>query len=135
MNLTKLALVVAVATVSAFSVASNAKAGEGGAAGSAAFTLQNDKVTGVAVSAAIGKQDAFAGAFNNGNQNAAFAMGSAGVINVNNITNTSVSSISSASDPALGTAQNNSFTTNTSVQIGSASPNKVVEIKPEQMPR
>jgi hypothetical protein len=127
----KVAIALAVISASALGLASSALAGEGGAAGSAAFTINTGSVTGVAVSAAIGKQDAFAGAFNEGaGNNTAFALGSAGTINVNSIASMSLSSIGTNSDPTLGTAQANSFAATTSVQIGTQSGDPVVVVKP-----
>ncbi len=76
------AFLTTVASISALST--NAVAGEGGAAGSAAFTIDGTtgNVTGVAVSAAVGKQDAFGGAFQNSflQENTAFAQVSAGTV-------------------------------------------------------
>jgi len=116
----------AVANVSALST--NAMAGESGAAGSAAFkTDGSSSVIGVAVSAAVGKQDAFAGAFNdsvNGN-NTAFAQGLAGTIAVMGLGSMS---ITSSNDPDLTTSQQNSFTAATTVFIGTVSGAPVVRI-------
>lgn len=129
----KIAVVLVAASAGALGLSSAALAGEGGAAGSAAFTIDtaSGSVSGVAVSAAIGKQDAFAGAYNAATgDNTAFAMGSAGVINVNTIESLSVGSLSSSSDPDLGASQANSFTATTSVQIGTVSGDPVVDIAP-----
>lgn len=132
MNITrKLSLIVAATTVSVFGIASHAFAGEGAAAGSAAFSIDGGAVTGVAVSAAIGKQDAFAGAFNDfDSNNAAFAQGSAGTISVSSLEPTSIGSLSSTADTQLGVDQGNSFDATTSVQIGTQSPNSVVNVQP-----
>lgn len=120
------ACLTAVANVSALST--NAMAGESGAAGSAAFqTDGSSSVIGVAVSAAVGKQDAFAGAFNdsvNGN-NTAFAQGLAGTIAVMGLGSMS---ITSSNDPDLTTSQQNSFTAATTVFIGTVSGAPVVRI-------
>ena len=116
----------AVANVSALST--NAMAGESGAAGSAAFqTDGSSSVIGVAVSAAVGKQDAFAGAFNdsvNGN-NTAFAQGLAGTIAVMGLGSMSTTS---SNDSDLTTSQQNSFTAATTVFIGTVSGAPVVRI-------
>ena len=118
----------AVANVSALST--NAMAGESGAAGSAAFQTDGSSSVigiGVAVSAAVGKQDAFAGAFNdsvNGN-NTAFAQGLAGTIAVMGLGSMS---ITSSNDPDLTTSQQNSFTATTTVFIGTVSGAPVVRI-------
>merc|ERR1712050_483295 len=63
-------------------LATVARAGEGGTAGSAAFTIDAGNVTGVAVSAAVGKENASSAAFNyeagSGVQNSAWSLGTAG---------------------------------------------------------
>lgn len=103
-------------------------AGKDGAARSAAFqTDGSSSVIGVAVSAAVDKQDAFAGAFNdsvNGN-NTAFAQGSAGTIAVMGLGSMS---ITSSNEPGLTTSQQNSFTAATTVFIGTVSGAPVVRI-------
>ncbi|WP_009630518.1 hypothetical protein [Synechocystis sp. PCC 7509] len=108
-----------VASISALST--NAMAGEGGAAGSAAFTIVEGSVTGVALAAAIGKQTAFAGAFNDAflEENTAFAYGSAGVITIRGLAPLAINSVSSVGDPALDIPQSNSFGDSTTVLIGS----------------
>jgi hypothetical protein len=127
----KLIIILAAASAGALGLSSAAFAGEGGAAGSAAFTINSGSVTGVAVSAGIGKQDAFAGAFNNSDgENTAFAMGSAGTINVNTLGSMNVGSIGSSNDQDLGTAQANNFAATTSVQIGTTSGDSVVVVGP-----
>ena len=101
--------------------------GKDGAAGSAAFQTDASSVIGVAVSVAVDKQDAFAGAFNdsvNGN-NTAFAQGSAGTIAV---TGLGSMSITSSNDPDLTTSQQNSFTAATTVFIGTVCGAPVVRI-------
>ena len=123
------ALLTAVASISALST--NAIAGEGAAASSAAFSIDGTgNVTGVAVSAAVGKHDAFAGAFNDSflQENTAFAQGSAGTTTVTGLNSMTVGSITSASDPSLATNQANSFTSLTTVQIGTTSGDSVVQI-------
>lgn len=123
------ALLTTVASISVLST--NAIAGEGGAAGSAAFSTDGaGNVTGVAVSAAVGKQDAFAGAFNDAfmEENTAFAQGSAGTITVTGLGSLTVGSITSAADPALATNQANSFTSQTTVQIGTSDGAPVVQV-------
>lgn len=109
MKTPKFLVALVAAGVGCFGFTSGAFAGEGGAAGSAAFTINNSQVTGVAVSAAIGKLDAVAGAMNNGPQNSAYAMGSGGVISINGITQGSVGSIASGTDPSIGSIQGNVF--------------------------
>jgi hypothetical protein len=128
----KLVIILAAASAGALGLSSAAFAGEGGAAGSAAFTINGTgSVTGVAVSAGIGKQDAFAGAFNSATgDNTAFAMGSAGTISVNTLASMTVGTIASNDDQALGTSQANNFAATTSVQIGTKSDDEVVTIAP-----
>ena len=112
----------------------NAFAGEGGAAGAAAFTIQNGSVTGVAVAAAVGKQDAVAGAFNTPSNtsyseffypspgaNSAFAQGSAGTISIQGLSASSLSQVSSQEDASLGTSQVNNL--NATVDINPNSNN------------
>jgi len=124
------ALLTTAASISALST--NAIAGEGGAAGSAAFSINPDgSVSGVAVSAAIGKQDAFAGAFNDaGSNNAAFAQGSAGTINISSLGSTSITNLTTSEDPQLGVDQGNSFDATTSVKIGTLNDSTVVNVAP-----
>jgi hypothetical protein len=125
-NFINVALVSGLAIIGAV-FAPVARAGEGGIAGSAAFTINTDgKVTGVAVSSAVGKQDAAAHAFNYGAggtvQNAAFAIGSAGTISVRAVGDTAGSEYSTIADAALGTAQNNTFSAGTvGIKLGTVS--------------
>lgn len=121
----KLSISLFAATASVLSLSSGAFAGEGGAAGAAAFTIDGTAVTGVAVAASVGKQDAGAAAFNDidENYNSAFALGSAGVITINgmgDVTGTSTS-MAGAADTALADAQGNSFTNAGSINLGTAS--------------
>jgi hypothetical protein len=87
----KVSVALAATAASLIGFTSIARAGEGGVAGAAAFTVEGGNVTGVAVSAAVGKEDAAAAAFNydptasNGVTNSAFAIGTAGVITANSI--------------------------------------------------
>ncbi len=68
----KIAIALVAATTSVFGLGSGAIAGEGGAAGSAAFTIDGDgDVRGVAVAAAIGKNDASSYAFQEDGRNVA----------------------------------------------------------------
>ncbi|MGI0483839.1 hypothetical protein ACN4EK_00305 [Pantanalinema rosaneae CENA516] len=56
-----------------------ASAGEAGAAGSAAFTINaGGQVTGAAISAAVGSNSAAAGSYNDGTANAAYSSGTSG---------------------------------------------------------
>ncbi|MUG98036.1 hypothetical protein F7734_39290 [Scytonema sp. UIC 10036] len=71
------------ASTGIFGFGSVASAGEGGAAAAAGFTLNGaGKVTGAAVGAAVGKQNAGATATNGANGNTAGAVGSAGTIDL-----------------------------------------------------
>ena len=60
----RFAVASGLALLGAVGFASSALAGEGGIAGSAAFTVDASAITGVAVSAAVGKENASAAAFN-----------------------------------------------------------------------
>ncbi|GAX36126.1 hypothetical protein [Nodularia sp. NIES-3585] len=124
----KIAIALVAATTSVFGLSSGAIAGEGGAAGSAAFTITNGSVVGVAVAAAIGKNDAASYARQQGGENIAAALGSAGAITMNDIGGTV--SILGADDPDLGTAQANSLTASTTLTIGTASNATLVNINP-----
>lgn len=64
MMIRRLALITGFVALNAFGFAAGARAGEGGVAGSAAFTVNTGAVTGVAVSAAVGKENAAAQSFN-----------------------------------------------------------------------
>ncbi|KOP25539.1 hypothetical protein AMR41_14580 [Hapalosiphon sp. MRB220] len=130
----KLAVALFAAT-SICGLSSAAFAGEGGAAGAAAFTINAGAVTGVAVAASVGKQDAAAAAFNvpdvtavgaGGVQNYAYALGSAGVITMTDIAETDATNIAGGADPALGTAQGNLLTVTPEIQIGTTSGNPIV---------
>ena len=120
----------------ALSLAPAAQAGEGGAAGAAAFSIDGGgNVTGVAVAAAVGKQDAFAGALNDpalANANTAFALGSAGVITVTSIDIVGgFTGVSGTADPALGTPQANNFGANAAtIQIGTVGGDPLVNLGP-----
>ncbi|MGB3757377.1 MAG: hypothetical protein WBA07_13535 [Rivularia sp. (in: cyanobacteria)] len=123
----KLSISLFAATASVLSLSSGAFAGEGGAAGAAAFTIDGTAVTGVAVAASVGKQDAGAAAFNmidvNANPlNSAFALGSAGVITMENIgAGDGTQSIAGSADADVTTVQGNSFTASGSINLGTQS--------------
>jgi len=123
--------------------AAPALAGEGAAAGSAAFTIDGGAVNSVAVSAAVGKQDAFAGAYSEPNpvdlfnagasidaSNTAFALGSAGEIAVTDILPGSVTTLDGSADPDLSTAQANELAANSTIFIGTDAGDPVVELVP-----
>ncbi|WP_375471721.1 hypothetical protein [uncultured Nostoc sp.] len=118
---------------SIFGIASIALAGEGGAAGAVAFTIESGVVTGVAQSAATGKNDAAAAAFNapnaaNGIANSAYALGSAGAITITNLGNPATAQIVGTPDTALGTAQINQFSSNTTIKIGTISGDELIKL-------
>jgi hypothetical protein len=126
MMIRRLALVTGFVVLNAFGFAAGARAGEGGVAGSAAFTVNTGNVTGVAVSAAVGKENAAAQAFNydasvNGLQNSAFAIGTAGTLNNTLVGDPAGTTVSSAQDTARGTAQGNTITKGYTINIGTAS--------------
>lgn len=109
MNKAKLLIALTAIAGSVMGPTAAALAGEGGAAGAAAFRVEGGAVTGVAVAASVGKQDAFAGAFNDidENMNSAVAIGSAGTIALTNVQAASLANVTPTADPALGTAQAN----------------------------
>jgi hypothetical protein len=120
-----------ITAISLASFAPGARAGEGGAAGSAAFSLdRNGNVTGVAVSAGVGKEGAAAAAFNYGVgssvANSAFAVGAAGTLNLDMIGNPDNVSISSMEDTDRAQAQANSLSQGFSVQLGNGGGDPVV---------
>ncbi|MEC4813211.1 MAG: hypothetical protein SAK29_08070 [Scytonema sp. PMC 1069.18] len=121
----KIAVSLVVATASVFGFGSGAWAGEGGAAGAASFTVDSTNgVTGVAVAASSGKQDAAAMAFQNaadtaGAPNRAYALGSAGVITISNMLGTTAPGMTSVADTALNTDQANSLDSPQTINVGS----------------
>jgi len=138
MMIRRLALITGFVILNAFGFAAGARAGEGGVAGSAAFTITPTSagattglVTGVAVSAAVGKSNAAAQAFNYGTsanggtlQNSAFAIGTAGTLTntlVGNNTGTVTGGIATTETP-----QQNTITKGYTIQIGTASGNSVI---------
>lgn len=126
----KLFISLFAATTSLFSLSSTAFAGEGGAAGAAAFTIEGGVVTGVAVAAAVGKNDASAAAFNNVTDdfNSAFALGSAGAIQMTDIGNPESAAMVGGEDPALTTAQANDLTGSATIQLGTDAGATIVTI-------
>jgi hypothetical protein len=128
----KISVALAATAASLVGFTSTARAGEGGVAGAAAFTVNGTQVTGVAVSAAVGKEDAAAAAFNyaptasNGVTNSAFAIGTAGVITANSIGDPAGFSIDAIEDSDRAANQVNTFTEGFSIQIGTASGDSVL---------
>ncbi|WRH66343.1 MAG: hypothetical protein RSE13_22550 [Planktothrix sp. GU0601_MAG3] len=96
-------------------------------AGSAAFTVVADKVTGVAVSAAVGKENAMANAFNydgnnpNGLQNSAFSLGTAGTISLLGLGDPAGFNLNTVEDTARGVAQINEFVNGYTIELGTIS--------------
>ena len=79
-------------------------------------------VTGVAVAAAVGKNDASAAAFNNVTDefNSAFALGSAGAIDMQGIGDPDGAAMTGTADTQLGSEQTNELTGNATIQLGTA---------------
>ena len=129
----RLAVVSGLVILNAFGLASVARAGEGGIAGSAAFTVNGTNVTGVAVSAAVGKQSAAAHAFNyngtnsNGLLNSAFAIGSGGVVAFTTLGSATGFNMTQTTDPELGTAQLNTISKGSTIRIGTGTGNEVYQ--------
>jgi hypothetical protein len=140
-----IAMVAGVAAV--LGAASGAYAGESGVAGSAAFSIDptTTSVTGVAVSAAVGKHDAAAFAHQGGTiTNVAGALGSDGVI-TQSLFDANGGSIGFVTeqvgseyngDPTQTLINNdNSFSGGLGViQIGTATDNVIVELTPPPAP-
>lgn len=108
--------------------------GESGIAGSAAFSINTNAVTGVAVSAAVGKHDASSFAHQDSAAtmpNVAGALGSDAVI-TQTITNGLVSKQQGSVDATNGlTANGNSFTDSAlgTIQLGTASTNTIFQAR------
>lgn len=125
----RIAFVSGLVILNAFGFATVARAGEGGVAGSAAFTVNpTGGVTGVAVSAAVGKENAAAHSFNydarneNGLQNSAFAIGTAGTLSLNGLGDPAGFNLNTIEDSARGIGQINTFTAGGyTIQLGTAS--------------
>lgn len=129
----KLSISLFAATASVLSLSSGAFAGEGGAAGAAAFTIEEDKVTGVAVAASVGKNDASAAAFNDVTlkENSAFALGSAGAIDMQGIGDPDGAAMTGTADTQIGVAQANELTGNATIQIGTESEDVIATVPGE----
>lgn len=137
----RFAIVSSLVVLGSLGLSTVARAGEGGVAGSAAFTVVGIEVTGVAVSAAVGKRDAVAHAFNYdatandfGLQNSAFALGTSGQLTMGSIGDPSGSSYNTTMEDATDilTNQGNTFTANAGfqIQLGTASPNVLADTLP-----
>jgi hypothetical protein len=126
MMMRRLALVTGFVILNAFGFAAGARAGEGGVAGSAAFTVNTGAVTGVAVSAAVGKENAAAQAFNYGTtttglQNSAFAIGTAGTLNNTLVGDPKGTTVSSVEDTGRAIPQSNTIGNGYTINIGTKS--------------
>ena len=134
--------VAATAGISVLGLSTAAMAGEGGVAGAAAFTIDNSGaapvVTGVAVAAAVGKQDASAAAYNVpestlatdvGVQNYAYSIGSAGVISISAMGDPENAEMAGSADTALADEQGNSFNADApgAIQLGTSTGDDLVD--------
>ena len=132
--ISRFAVVTGLVVGSALGLTTVARAGEGGIAGSAAFTIDGTDVVGVAVSAAVGKENASAAAFNydatnaNGLQNSAWSQGSAGIQDFTTVGDTSGFDVILSQDSDRATAQANTFSADAfEVKIGTISGDIVVD--------
>ena len=133
--ISRFAIVSGLLVFNTLGFATVARAGEGGVAGAAAFTVTADKITGVAVSSAIGKENASAAAFNyevtassNQLQNAAWSQGTAGVQVISNVGKVDGFTSTPAEETDPTRAQGNSFTDSFSVKLGTTSGDSVADI-------
>lgn len=129
----RLTVVGGLVVLNALGFATVARAGEGGIAGSAAFTVNGTAVTGVAVSAAVGKENASAAAFNYdtggaaGLQNSAWALGSAGIQAFTGVGDPLGFGVTPTADADRANDQGNTFSAGTvTVQIGTAAGEAVI---------
>ena len=131
--ISRFAVVSGLVVCSALGLATVARAGEGGVAGSAAFTVDGGNVTGVAVSAAVGKENASAAAFNytgvvSGLQNSAWSLGTAGTQDFTAVGDANGFNVTSTEDSARVTDQANSFSADPfSIKLGTTSGDAVVD--------
>ena len=131
--ISRFAVVSGLVVCSALGLATVARAGEGGVAGSAAFTVDGGKVTGVAVSAAVGKENASAAAFNytgsvSGLQNSAWSLGTAGTQDFTSVGDGAGFNVTSTEDTARGTDMTNTFSADPfSVNLGTTSGDSLVD--------
>ena len=132
----KLSISLFAATASVISFSSGAFAGEGAAAGSAAFTVDatTGNISGVAVAASVGKNDASASAFNDSanSVNSAFALGSANAISITGMTS-ATGNMAGSEDTALGD-QINTLGNPANVQLGTVAGDSVVVTADETAP-
>ena len=132
--ISRFAVVSGLVVCSALGLATVARAGEGGVAGSAAFTIDTSgSVRGVAVSAAVGKENASAAAFNytgsvSGLQNSAWSLGTAGTQDFSAVGDANGFNVTSNEDSARGTEMTNSFSADPfSIKLGTTLGDTVVD--------
>ena len=132
--ISRFAVVSGLVVCSALGLATVARAGEGGVAGSAAFTIDTSgSVRGVAVSAAVGKENASAAAFNytgavGGLQNSAWSLGTAGTQNFTAVGDGAGFNVTSTEDSDRGAEMTNSFSADPfSIKLGTTSGDAVVD--------
>ena len=130
--ISRFAVVSGLVVCSALGLATVARAGEGGVAGSAAFTVDSGNVTGVAVSAAVGKENASAAAFNyevgSGVQNSAWSLGTAGTQDFSAVGDANGFNVTSTEDSDRGTDQAGGFSPDPfSIKLGTTSGDSVVD--------
>ena len=132
--ISRFAIVSGLLVFNTLGFATVARAGEGGVAGAAAFISDGTNITGVAVSSAIGKENASAAAFNydatsaSGLQNSAWSLGSAGIQGFTTVGDPGGFDVTTTEDSVRGTAQANTFSANAfEVKIGTGSGDTVVD--------
>ena len=130
--ISRFAVVSGLVVCSALGLATVARAGEGGTAGSAAFTIDAGNVTGVAVSAAVGKENASSAAFNyeagSGVQNSAWSLGTAGTQDFTSVGDANGFNATSTEDSARGTDMTNTFSADPfSVNLGTTDGDSLVD--------
>ena len=133
--ISRFAVVSGLVVCSALGLATVARAGEGGVAGSAAFTIDTSgSVRGVAVSAAVGKENASAAAFNytgsvSGLQNSAWSLGTAGTQDFSAVGDANGFNVTSTEDSDRGTGQAGGFSPDPfSIKLGTTSGDAVVDV-------
>ena len=137
--ISRFAIVSGLLVFNALGFATVARAGEGGVAGAAAFTIIDNSgtpnVTGVAVSSAIGKDSASAAAVNyavagsaNELQNSAWSLGSGGVQTFTTVGAPAGFDVATSQDTDRGTGMTNTFDDSFSVKLGTSSGESVADI-------
>ena len=137
--ISRFAIVSGLLVFNALGFATVARAGEGGVAGAAAFTIIDNSgtpnVTGVAVSSAIGKDSASAAAVNyavagsaNELQNSAWSLGSGGTQTFTTVGAPTGFGVTTAQDTDRANEMTNSFNDSFSVKLGTTTGNSVADI-------